>query len=252
MTLAHRNDDTEGSAMTMTDRTSAHTPIDEVEFPPIDVYRDVHKGIRAGLFALTGDTGHTDPADRCARAALATRVDDLVALLVSHAQHEDEYVQPLIEQYMPALAAQIAGDHVVLEARMVDLRALAARAVDAADADRRNALHRSYVELASFTSAYLAHQDVEERLVMPALARALGIDAVLTLHQSIVASIPPDEMAAALALMLPAMNIDDRTELLGGMKAGAPAPVFEGVWGLAASVLTAADHQALGARLGLQ
>jgi hypothetical protein len=69
------------------------------------------------------------------------------------------------------------------------------------------------------------------------------------MHQSIVSSIPPDEMAASLALMLPAMNIDDRTELLGGIRATAPAEAFEGVWGLAASVLTAADHEALAARL---
>ncbi len=51
--------------------------------------------------------------------------------------------------------------------------------------------------------------------------------------------------------MIPAMNIDDRTELLGGMRAGAPAEVFEGVWGLTGSVLPAADFAALGARLGL-
>ena len=56
-------------------------------------------------------------------------------------------------------------------------------------------------------------------------------------------------MAQALALMLPAMNIDDRTELLGGMQAGAPPEVFEGVWGLAGSVLAPPDFTALGARL---
>ena len=47
------------------------------------------------------------------------------------------------------------------------------------------------------------------------------------------------------------MNVDDRTELLGGMQAGAPPEVFEGVWGLAGSVLAPADHRALGARLGI-
>ena len=47
------------------------------------------------------------------------------------------------------------------------------------------------------------------------------------------------------------MNIDDRTELLGGMRAGAPAEVFAGVWGLAGSVLAPADFTALGARLGI-
>ena len=66
---------------------------------------------------------------------------------------------------------------------------------------------------------------------------AIGVDAVVGVHQQIVGAIPPDEMARTLALMLPAMNLDDRTEMLGGMRAEAPAEVFEGVWGLAHSVL---------------
>ena len=59
-------------------------------------------------------------------------------------------------------------------------------------------------------------------------------------------------MAKSLALMLPAMNIDGRTELLGGMRAGAPAEVFDGVWSLAGSVLDPTDLAALAGRLGLE
>ena len=86
---------------------------------------------------------------------------------------------------------------------------------------------------------------------MPALAAALGPMGVLELHVGIISSIPPQEMAEALALMLPAMNVDDRTELLGGMRADAPAEAFAGVWGLAGSLLTPADMAALGVRLGI-
>lgn len=86
---------------------------------------------------------------------------------------------------------------------------------------------------------------------MPALEAAVGVEAVVAMHQAILASIPPDEMARSLALMIPAMNIDDRAGLLGGMRAEAPAEVFEGVWGLAGSVLDPADLRALAARLGI-
>ena len=112
-------------------------------------------------------------------------------------------------------------------------------------------MHRVYLELASFTGAYLAHQDFEERDVMPALEQAVGFEQVLAIHQAIVGSIPPDEMAKSLAVMLPAMNVDDRTELLGGMQQGAPAEVFDGVWSLVKSVLVPADAAALGRRLGI-
>ena len=58
-------------------------------------------------------------------------------------------------------------------------------------------------------------------------------------------------MARSLAFMLPAMNVDDRTEMLGGMRMAAPPEAFEAVVSLAAVVLTPGDYTALAARLGL-
>jgi len=86
-----------------------------------------------------------------------------------------------------------------------------------------------YLDLASFVSSYLEHQDMEERVVMPALEQAIGVEAVIGIHGAILGSIPPDELMRSLALMLPAMNVDDRTELLGGMRAAAPPEAFAAV-----------------------
>ena len=80
---------------------------------------------------------------------------------------------------------------------------------------------------------------------MPALERAIGVDAVVGIHLAMVGSIPPQTMAESLAFMLPAMNVVDRTELLGGMRMSAPPEAFAGVIDLARSVLAPADFQAL-------
>ena len=216
-----------------------------------DLYKDIHKGIRAELFAVTGEAGHLDPADRAGRHALATHVQAAVDLLVSHAEHEDLHIDPVLEAHRPDLAEQIRTDHVALDARLLDLVALAEENVDATAAEQAGRGHRLYLDLAAFTGTYLAHQDLEERVVMPALADAVGLEALLAINAAIVGSIPPEQMATSLALMLPAMNVEDRTELLGGMQAGAPPEVFEGVWGLAGSVLSPADHRELSIRLGL-
>jgi hypothetical protein len=216
----------------------------------LDLYRDIHKGIRAELFAVTLDAGRTDPADAAARAALAGHVGDVMALLVEHARHEDAAIQPVLEERLPDLAERIAADHHVLDARIEGLRDQAVTEVAAPVGDDRPALHRLHVELASFTGAYLQHQDVEERVVMPALQAAVGVDAVVAIHEAIVGPMPPEEMARSLALMLPAMNVEDRTDFFAGLAAGAPAEVVEGVWSLASSVLEPADHRVLAARFG--
>jgi len=216
-----------------------------------DLYRDIHKGIRAELFGLVTEAGRLDPSIRTSRVALADRIGTTFELLVAHAEHEDVHVQPAIEIHLPDLAETIATDHVTLEARMDQLLEMAAAAAESSVADQAGRTHRLYLELASFTSAYLEHQDVEERLVMPALEAAIGVESTVAIHQAIVGNIPPEQMAQSLAVMLPAMNVDGRAALLGGIQAGAPAPVFEGVWGLAGSVLAPADRAAVAARLGL-
>ncbi len=224
--------------------TSALRPV------ALDLYRDIHKGIRSELFALTEQAGRIDATQRGERGALRDHVASVVTLLVTHAEHEDTHIQPAIEDHVPDLAGQILTDHETLESRLGDLLGRASETVDTTG-DPRWHVHRLYVELASFTSAYLAHQDFEERQIMPALDAALGFEAALDIHQAIVGSIPPEQMAASLAVMIPAMNIDDRAELLGGMRDSAPAEVFGGVWSLTTSVLEPADATALAARLGL-
>lgn len=219
--------------------------------PTIDLYRDIHKAIRTELFTVTLQAGNVDPASRSGRVEVANHVDTVIEMLVGHAHHEDTFVQPSIEQHLSDLAEQIESDHVRLERWMDDLKNQAYEAVGAQGPAQRDEVHRLYTDLAAFTGSYLAHQDLEERVVMPALDEALGFEAVLGIHVSIVSSIPPDQMAQALAIMIPSINIDDRTELLGGMRAGAPPEVFEGVWGLTGSVLSPADFAALGTRLGL-
>lgn len=233
--------------MTITDHSTTTVPLRPVAE---DLYRNIHKGIRAELFAITERAGNVDPSDAADKAALAAHIRAVVELLTSHAGHEDGHIQPVLERHLPDLAAQVETDHERLEARIGLLAEQAADIVESPGDPRWNA-HRLYVELASFSSSYLVHQDLEERVIMPSLEEAIGAEAGFAIHQAIVGSIPPAEMAKSLAVMLPAMNVDDRVEMLGGIRAGAPAEVFQGVWGLATSVLEIRDVEALAGRLGL-
>ena len=217
-----------------------------------DLYRDIHKGIRAELFALTSTAGAIDPSNRCDRAAVADHVAAVAGILDSHAHHEDAAIGPALEANLPDLAEQIAADHTLLDARFAFVTELAASTVDLdRGGDARRLGHLLYLELGGFVSAYLGHQIVEERVVMPALEQAIGVEEVIALHMQILGSIPPEEMVAGLSMMLPALNLDDRAEMLGGMRLGAPPEAFQGVVGLARSVLRPADFDALATRLEL-
>jgi len=135
---------------------------------------------------------------------------------------------------------------------LVRIAELASVMSDAVPGEQRARVHNLYLDLASFTGAYLAHQEFEERIVMPAVFDAIGVEGSVGIHRAIVASIPPPLMAKTLALMIPAMNVDDRAEMLGGMQASAPPEIFEGIWGLANSVLAPGDANAVARRIGLR
>ena len=232
--------------------TITELPITAVTAPvTLDLYKDIHKAIRVELFAATSEAGRLDPSQGIARGALAAHVSDIVELLRSHAEHEDAAIQPTLEARLPDLAERVEVDHLTLEARMDDLVEMAAEQAYLEVADPGAKVQRLYLALASFTGDYLEHQDVEERVIMPALEAEVGVEAVVGMHQAIIGSIPPEEMARSLAIMIPALNVDDRTALLGGMRAGAPAEVFDGVWGLVGSVLEPGDLQLLARRLDL-
>lgn len=236
-------------AATFAPSSGASTRGAEIDFGLVafDLYRDIHKGIRAELFSVTSAAGSVDPSDGCGRAALADHVAAVKDVLELHAEHEDTAID--LGAHLPELADRIEADHHALDARITWLHELAQDVAGAATVDQRRLGHLLYLELSGFTSAYLTHQVVEERVVMPALERAIGVDAVVGIHQAIVGSIPPPKMAESLAFMLPAMNVDDRTELLGGMRMAAPPEAFAGVVDLARSVLAPTDFHALATRL---
>jgi hypothetical protein len=230
--------------MTIHDELTAGLPL--VTF---DLYRDIHKSIRCELFAVTETAGSVDPTDRLATASLCDHVRSVAELLELHAQHEDEAIDPSLQSHLPDLAERISTDHVLLDRRIATIVDMASSAVEASASDQRRLVHEVYLDLASFVSAYLDHQDLEERVVMPALEQAIGVEAVIGIHGAILGSIPPDVLMRSLALMLPAMNIEDRTELLGGMRSSAPPEAFEAVLGLAQSVLRPADFAGTVARI---
>ena len=107
-----------------------------------------------------------------------------------------------------------------------------------------------YDSVASFLVDYLAHMAFEEHRVMPALSAAASFDELLALQIGIRTTMPPPDMVTFMRSMLPAMNPDERTQMLGGMKAGAPPEIFDIFWGTAAEVLSPNQLAVVASRIG--
>ncbi len=209
---------------------SAAAPLADVRF---DVYREVHKGIRHGLFGAVEAAGAVDPFDLDAVAAVHRQLEDLLHLLDVHAAHEDEHLGPLVERHLPALATRLHREHEHLDEVTAEVRRLLTALEDATGDERRLGQHRLYLAVAELTGTYLQHQTTEEVELLPALNRVADLDELMDANAAIVAAITPEDLDGYLRLIVPAVNPLDRAELYGGMRAGAPDEVFRALLDLA-------------------
>jgi hypothetical protein len=90
----------------------------------------------------------------------------------------------------------------------------------------------------TFIAAYLVHMEVEELQVMPVIQNGAPIEKLMAVQMAIRTSVPPPHMCVFLRCMLPAMNPEERTAMLAGMKMGAPPEIFAMVWTTAESRLS--------------
>jgi hemerythrin-like domain-containing protein len=205
--------------------------------PEINLYREVHKGLRRALFKVVDIMGSLDVADAEAVALLRARFAELDMMLTTHHSHEEiGRLGELISEHVdPDTARSIQDAHDWSDAALADLRSRVARLQSDHDAA---VMYDAAVE---FVAGYLAHMNDEEHVVMPALNAGADADELGQIVMQIRMSVPPPEMCIFLRSMLPAMNPDERMTTLGGMKMGAPPEVFDMFWDSAQSALTERD-----------
>lgn len=210
----------------------------------LDLYRNIHKGIRMMLFDIVGKLGRVDFDDAAALDALRKEVRDIFELLESHAHTEDTFIMPLVQRVAAPLASTFAAAHEDQESQLPALLA-ELEAIDAADPAAPAKGHLVSVKISRIAGELMTHMADEELEINPAIWKATSDSEVHEVEQRLVASIPPEKMARYLRWMLPAMNGAERIVFLSNVRAGAPEPVFGFIRGLAAQVLTPAEDAAL-------
>ncbi len=203
--------------------------------PHFDLYGPVHKGLRAYMADTLQRFGSLDVADATQLQDACNQALELLDLLRSHVDHEDEHIHPLFERCRAGGAAQATEEHVQhrkeLECLAVEVRGLlAAPSYPAADA-----LYQGLAELMAGNLVHMRLEDLGHQSVLWAHYTDAELEA---LDGRIVASLAPKEMMLFLRWMLPAMSPPQRLRLMLALRA-APATVQAAVARLAQQHLPA-------------
>ena len=216
-----------------------------------NLYAGIHKALRAMMADTLLAVGRADPTDAADVNMAATRVGELMDLCASHVRHENNFVHPALDARCLGVCGPVAQDHEGHLHHIAHLRDAALSLLKTEASERESALQALYLALALFVADNFQHMHTEETVHNSALWAAYSDAELIGIHDALVATIPPAEMMLVMRWMLPQLNAPERLGVMQGMRAGAPAPVFEEMLTGTQGLLNQRDWAKLARGLGL-
>jgi len=223
--------------------SNAAVYVDETRY---NIYASIHKGLRRAQGQLMIRLGAIDALNDAQVADLIRDMRLLVLMGRKHLQHENVFVHTEIENRSVGATARLVDDHDDHERDFVDLEARLAQ-IEAASPEQRSPLLRAlYLRYTDFLAHDFEHMIEEETETLSLLHSLFSDEELAGIEGRIIGSVEPDLMMEFIRIMIPAMNPAERLEMLGGMKAAMPVPVFAAVVDMGVKpVLEPADWEAL-------
>jgi hypothetical protein len=152
----------------------------------------------------------------------------------------------------PALIRGLIDDHQQISVRLATIANLAESLAGQATAPERLALGaRITHEANEFFAFYLAHMNREEATIVPAMKERFTDAQMGAMQGAVIAALTPDQVRGYLRWMFPSMNVTELIEFVGGVRQGAPAPMFEILNGIGAATMDPARWATVRERVGL-
>jgi hypothetical protein len=193
-----------------------------------DLYTFVHKAHRVQLFHLSMEIARADFNDPADVAKIRELLEKEIAHLRDHAHIEEHYIHPLYRKIPDAtVAIGFDHDHQKLEKEIEALEVIAREG-------NWNRLHHTYN---GFLGRYLGHLEEEERAQEEVLWKHCSNEDLQEVFGRFQRERAPEKLRDDLELFLPALNAAELTGMFLGMKAKAPAFVFEFAQGLGAEMV---------------
>ena len=185
--------------------------------------------VRHVLFSTSQKVGMTDFADDTDVQEALEAVDQMLALLHVHRDHEDKYVHPPVESRIPGITAKFEADHIEDIALSTEVGEISGRIRGAGGAERVALGIQLHERLNAYIGIYLGHLYREETVMQQALWDNFTDEEILAIDMEIVANIPPAMMAEFIPLMCSTFSPAELAPILAGVKANAPAEFAESV-----------------------
>lgn len=193
-----------------------------------NIFNQIHKGLRVVLFETATLIQQSDFRSKAASAAAIVKLQQTLGYFDGHAEHEHGYIFPLINKVNPTLVAEFDSEHETDEMLARQMRELVSSWYNVEDGPLSWEIGRTILaSFNEFIAFNLTHMNKEERVLNEVLWSYYSDHELMAVEQEIVASLPPELLFEESRFMMRGANDPELLGWLGGMKANAPAQVYE-------------------------
>ena len=172
----------------------------------VDLATTIHKAVRRSLFEQVMNLGRTNFSDEADCDRALAELNQTLALLREHADHEDQVVFPLLVAHAADLGAELERQHVSLERSVRDIEWLSANLRNVTASEREEVGARLCHRFQSFVVEQLLHLLLEETEANATLWRHYDDAALLEMQGRIRSRLLPDYAARWAELLMSSAN----------------------------------------------
>lgn len=215
-----------------------------------DLYRLVHKGLRAALGEALGLLGRADPAVPLDFAGALNAVAEVLDLCAEHVAHENGFIHTAMERAQPGSATFTAAEHAHHLTAIAMLTARLSAARTAPEREQAAHGHQLYRLFALFVADNLQHMEVEESSNTEVLWQHYSDDELRALVQAIESQVPPARMLVWMRWILPNLTRAERLGLVAALREALPEAALAAILDRVRPHLSPSENAALAVDVG--
>lgn len=193
-----------------------------------NIFSVVHKGLRAALYQTALQLQQTDFTEQAEMEAVTDRVKEIVMLFEGHAEKEDHYILPAINDYEPSVVATFNSEHHEDEKLGIELKHAAERIANSHSLLEKIIAGRALTEaFVRFMVFNLNHMAKEENILNKILWRYYTDEEIKNISKEIGRTVAPWIQDFYAKWILRGISNPEAAEWITDVRRGAPAEVFQ-------------------------
>jgi len=199
----------------------------------INIFNQIHKGLRALLYESSLLLQQTDFLDDQEMQTAVTRVTMVADLFDDHAHHEDKFILPAIQEHEPSIVDAFEREHAMnikLTRALKNCLQALQMASPVVRPEMANVLYKTFVQFMVFN---LEHMSKEETILNKILWRYYSDGEILAIQKNILASLTPWSATNGSRWMMRGLNNPEIVGWLKLVEESAPEAAFQKLFAIA-------------------